>query len=109
VELLNIDDAMSRLNNNKSLYLRLLKKFDAKSMLDDLLEKLKSGNVASSQAAAHTIKGLAANLSLEDLRAKAEVIDKQLKGGDINVDTADIEKSVELTIEAVNTWIAENS
>jgi len=106
---MNISDAMARLNNNKRLYVMLLKKFDAQSMLDDLLAKISSGDVAAAEAQAHTIKGLAANLSLADLRAKTEAIDMKLKAGDINIDTAEIELSVSQTIEAVKTWIAENS
>lgn len=87
----------------------LLKKFDAKSMIGDLLEKIKGGDVTAAEAAAHTIKGLAANLSLMDLKTKAEEVDNKLKAGDLNIDTAEIELSAEQTIEAVNAWIAENS
>ena len=109
MDMMNVNDAMARLNNNKKLYIMLLKKFDAPKMLDELLGHIKNGDVAAAEASAHTIKGLAANLSLADLRAKAESIDTQLKGGDINIDTAEIELSVTNTIVAVNTWIAENS
>ena len=109
MELINENDAMARLNNNKKLYITLLKKFDAQTMIDDLLEKIKNGDIVAAEAAAHTIKGLAANLSLADLRAKAESVDNQLKNGDLNIDTAEIELSVKDTIEAVNAWIAENS
>jgi len=106
---MNINDAMARLNNNKRLYLMLLKKFDGKSMLEDLVTKIKSGDVAAAEASAHTIKGVAANLSLAELRFKSEEIDNRLKGGDINIDTADIELCVQKTVEAVNAWVAENS
>jgi len=109
MELINEKDAMSRLSNNKGLYLRLLKKFDGKTMLEDLLTKIKSGDAAAAEASAHTLKGVAANLSLADLREHAENIDSQLKTGDVNVDTAAIEISAAQTIEAVNAWIAENS
>ena len=109
MDLINVNDAMARLNNNKKLYIMLLKKFDAPKMIDELLGHIKNGDVASAEASAHTIKGLAANLSLADLRAKAESIDAQLKGGDINVDTAEIELSATNTVEAINAWIAENS
>ena len=109
MELININDAMSRLNNNKKLYMMLLKKFNGQTMLDDLISKVKSGDAVAAEATAHTIKGLAANLSLADLRDKAETIDAQLKTGDVNVDTAEIELSMSQTIEAIAIWIAENS
>jgi HPt (histidine-containing phosphotransfer) domain-containing protein len=100
---------MSRLNNNKRLYVLLLKKFDGKTMLDDLTTKSQSGDAVAAEASAHTLKGLAANLSLADLHFQAENIDRRLKTGDINVDTADIELSLTLTVEAVKAFIAENS
>ena len=109
MDLMNINDAMARLNNNKRLYVMLLKKFDGKAMLDDLVTKIKSGDVAAAEASAHTLKGVAANLSLTDLRSHAEAIDTQLKTGDLNVDTTGIELSVSQTVEAVNAWIAANS
>ena len=83
VDLINVNDAMSRLNNNKRLYIMLLKKFDAQAMLDDLLAKISSGDAVAAEAQAHTIKGLAANLSLTDLKEKTEVIDAKLTGKDI--------------------------
>ena len=106
---MNIDDAMARLNNNKKLYMMLLKKFDGNAMLEDLLSKIQSGNAGEAEASAHTIKGLAANLSLSDLRSAAEEIDNQLKAGDLNVDTSKIEMSIALTNEAIERWITENS
>jgi len=106
---MNINDAMARLNNNKRLYVMLLKKFDGKAMLDDLVTKIKSGDVAAAEASAHTLKGLAANLSLSDLFSHAESIDKILKTGEINVDTTEIELSATLTADAVAAYIAENS
>ena len=109
MDLINVNDAMARLNNNKRLYIMLLKKFDGKSMLDDLLTKIRSGDLAAAEASAHTLKGVAANLSLTDLRFKAEEIDNKLKAGDINADTAEIELSALQTAEAVTAWIAANS
>ena len=106
---MNIDDAMSRLNNNKRLYIMLLKKFDAQGMLNDLLAKISSGDAVAAEAQAHTIKGLAANLSLSDLKEKTEAVDAKLKTGDVSFDTSDIILSVSQTVEAINAWIAANS
>ena len=106
---MNVNDAMARLNNNKKLYIMLLKKFDGKTMLDELLAKVAGGDVTAAEAAAHTLKGVAANLSLADLRAETEAIDNQLKKGDINVDTADLEIIMEETVKAVKIWLEENA
>ena len=109
MDLLNIDDAMARLNNNKKLYIMLLKKFDCAAMLEELLGKIKEGDAVGAEASAHTIKGLAANLSLADLREKAEAIDTILKTGDTNVDTAELEFSATQTAAAISEYIAQNS
>ena len=109
MELININDAMSRLNNNKKLYIMLLKKFDGNGMLDDLLSKIASGDASAAEASAHTLKGVAANLSLADLREKTETVDTLLKAGDLNVDVEGMKESVSQTVEAVAAWIAENS
>jgi HPt (histidine-containing phosphotransfer) domain-containing protein len=99
---------MARLHNNKKLYTMLLKKFDGSAMLEDLLNKIQNGDAVEAEASAHTIKGLAANLSLSDLRASAEEVDVLLKAGDLSVDTSKIKISVALTNEAIEKWIAEN-
>ena len=109
MEYMNIDDAMSRLNNNKKLYIMLLKKFNGQTMLDDLLAKVASGDAVAAEASAHTLKGLAANLSLADIRAKSEAIDVKLKAGDLDIDAVEIQESMNATVEAINVWIAENS
>lgn len=108
---MDLNDAMTRLGNNKKLYMMLLKKFDGKSMFDDLMKKLQSGDIAASAAQAHTIKGLAANLSLTDLREKSEKFEREIKSGkhpDV-IAISEIEQSVKHTLAAVNEWISQNT
>lgn len=109
--LMDVNNAMSRLGNNKKLYAMLLKKYDGNAMLEDLKSKLASGDTAAAQAQAHTIKGVAANLSLNDLRAKAEMIEQKLKGGETaaTIDATEITASTASTVEAVKTWLNENA
>ena len=108
---IDISDAMGRLGNNKKLYAMLLKKFDGIEMLEDLKNKLASGDIDGSKAQAHTIKGLAANLSLKDLREKAEAIELVLKNAEATdgADASEISESAAATQEAVETWLSENS
>ena len=108
MDFINVDDAMSRLNNNKKLYISLLRKFDGEAMLQDILNKIRSGDASAAEASAHTLKGIAANLSLPDLRASAEEIDTRLKNGELGADTSKIGISVARTKEAIDKWIAEN-
>ena len=108
---LDINGAMTRLRNNKKLYAMLLKKFDGASMLEDLKNKLANGDSTAAEAQAHTIKGVAANLSLDDLYAKAEAVESALKNGktaaEINI--SEISESAAETMEAVNLWLSENA
>ena len=107
---IDVSDAMVRLGNNKKLYTALLKKFEGKSMVDDLIGKIKSGDTSASAAQAHTIKGIAANLSLKDLRDKSERLEKRIKSlAALDTDTLDIERSVEYTLAAVNEWLEQNT
>ena len=108
INLIDVNDAMSRLGGNKKLYVMLLKKFDGKTMLDDLINKIKKGDSEAAAAQAHTIKGLAANLSLKDLKSRAEDIELKIKGGEKDIDTSEIEQSLNKTLETVNEWIEQN-
>ena len=108
---IDADDGMKRVGNNKKVYAMILKKFNGAALLEDLKAKLESGDYAGSQAQAHTIKGLAANLSLQDLREKAEALEHALKdaGSTDGVDASEISESTAATDAAVQTWISENS
>ena len=104
-------DAMARLGNNKKLYAMLLKKFNGDAMLEELKNKLADGDAGALQAQAHTIKGLAANLSLQDLKEKSEAIESAVKntGSTEGIDTTDITASITATGEAVSNWLTENA
>ena len=86
-----------------------MKKFDCDAMLGSLLAQIESGDIKAAKDSAHTIKGLAANLSLADLRAKAEALEAQLKAGDADIDTSDIKASAQGTMEAVAAYISMNA
>ena len=64
VILIDIEDGVKRVMNNRKLYVKLLNKFKDGTNLNDLESGLAAGDMEKAQTAAHTIKGLAANLSL---------------------------------------------
>ena len=107
---LNISDAMSRLNNNKNIFVKFLKKFDGAAMLEDLKNKIEAGDAEAARAQAHTIKGLAANLSLQDLHAKAAALELAIKtaGTTDGINLSEISESTAATDEAVKAWIEAN-
>jgi len=74
------EEGKKRLMNNGKLYAKILTKFKTDTNLTDLLSCVDAQDWEKAQAAAHTIKGIAANLSLIELSKQALDVETQLKG-----------------------------
>jgi HPt (histidine-containing phosphotransfer) domain-containing protein len=74
------NDGVKRVMNNAKLYVKLLTKFRNENNLNDLNALLGSGDLEKAQGAAHTIKGIAANLSLTALFQQTLEVETQIKG-----------------------------
>jgi HPt (histidine-containing phosphotransfer) domain-containing protein len=72
-------DGIKRVMNNAKLYVKLLTKFKNENNLDDLNSFLGAGDLEKAQAAAHTIKGIAANLSFTALFQQSLEVETQIK------------------------------
>ena len=81
MEELYIDEqeALKRVGGSKKLYIRLLKKYLEDSLLQNLEGSLALGDMKNAQLVAHSIKGVAANLSLTKLYYEATKVDAMLK------------------------------
>jgi HPt (histidine-containing phosphotransfer) domain-containing protein len=75
----NFEEGVNRVMNNAKLYIRLLAKFKTDTNLDELLDFLNAGDYEKAQAAVHTIKGVAANLSLDELFKQTLELETQIK------------------------------
>ncbi len=64
-------EIIARLGGSAALVQRFLGKFPADGSLAELREALSSGDTKTAFRAAHTLKGLCANLGLENLRQRA--------------------------------------
>ncbi|MDR1330108.1 MAG: Hpt domain-containing protein [Oscillospiraceae bacterium] len=73
---------LTRVGGNMALYKKLLGKFKDGRYCEQLDELLKSGDIAGATAMAHTLKGVAANLSLSEVHALSLQIETALKSGD---------------------------
>ena len=84
LEILLLDerDAMSRLGGNTSIYAMLLRKFTENTYIEQMESAAASGNAAEAAEITHTVKGLAANLSLSRLHAVAAELDAAYKKGE---------------------------
>jgi HPt (histidine-containing phosphotransfer) domain-containing protein len=76
-----VDEAegQKRVMNNAKLYHKLLAKFKAENNLDGITGALEAGDYEKAQVAVHTIKGIAANLSLTELYKQTMEVETQIK------------------------------
>jgi HPt (histidine-containing phosphotransfer) domain-containing protein len=103
----NVEEGLKRLMNNTGLYAKLLNKFKEDTRLSELEAALKANDIEKAKAAAHTLKGLAANLSLIELHKQSIEIESQIKAGQVNPDQINIVKNVYVqTLEEVDKVIA---
>jgi HPt (histidine-containing phosphotransfer) domain-containing protein len=86
-----VDEAggIKRLMNNTKLYIKLLTKFRNENNLDDLNNCLAANDLEKARAAAHAIKGVAANLSLEALYHQSLELETQIKNNAVEEETLD--------------------
>jgi HPt (histidine-containing phosphotransfer) domain-containing protein len=84
----NVKDAMGRLMNNKKLYDKLLKRFEAEygDFNDKLRAAVDAGNMEEASLLAHTMKGLAGNLGADDLHEASKVVEALCKSGGAGAD-----------------------
>jgi HPt (histidine-containing phosphotransfer) domain-containing protein len=76
---INFDEGVKRVVNNTALYVRLLTKFKTDINLGDIGTCLDAGNYEKARLSTHTIKGIAANLSLTELFEKIRDLESQIK------------------------------
>jgi HPt (histidine-containing phosphotransfer) domain-containing protein len=91
---INFEEGLKRVMGNTKLYVRLLTKFRTDTRLDELSAQLEAGDYEKAQAAAHTIKGIAANLSLTELFEKIRDLEAQIKEKAVQPGVLDTVKAV---------------
>jgi HPt (histidine-containing phosphotransfer) domain-containing protein len=103
-------DGVKRVMNNLKLYIKLLTKFRNENNLDDLNAQISAGDLEKAQAAAHTIKGIAGNLSFIELQKQSLEVETQIKAK--SVDPAAVESlnaCFAATLAAVDQVLAKNA
>jgi len=81
---INEEEGKKRVMNNGKLYAKLLTKFKTDTNLNDLVTFAGAQDWEKAQGAAHTIKGIAANLSLTELFNQSLDVETQFKGKSLN-------------------------
>ena len=102
-------EGVKRVMSNTKLYVRLLTKFRNDTKLDDLEAFIAAGDLEKAQGSAHTIKGVAANLSLTELFKQSLELETQIKSKAVNSGQMETVKAVfAATIQEAEKVIAEN-
>jgi HPt (histidine-containing phosphotransfer) domain-containing protein len=84
---INEEEGKKRVMNNGKLYAKLLTKFKADTNLVDLAAFAEAEEWEKAQIAAHTLKGIAANLSLTELFNQSLDIESQIKAKSLKNDS----------------------
>jgi len=100
----DVQDALRRIGGSMDLYKRLLGKFSAEDHILPLEKALKSGAVDDAVHAAHTLKGVASNLSLIKLATISSEFEQRLKEG---LDCSDVFESLKQAYQKTSEYIAE--
>ena len=105
---INEEDGKKRVMNNAKLYAKLLTKFKTDTNLNDLVASAGAQDWEKAQAAAHTIKGIAANLSLTELFNQSLDVETQIKGKSLKTESLESLKTCFTeTLSAVEKVIAQ--
>jgi HPt (histidine-containing phosphotransfer) domain-containing protein len=106
---INFAEGVKRVMNNAKFYVKLLTKFKNDTKLDGLEAALAAGDLATAQGAAHTVKGVAANLSLTELFNQVLELETQIKAGSPKPEKMETVKAVfAATLQEVDKVIAAN-
>jgi HPt (histidine-containing phosphotransfer) domain-containing protein len=76
---INREEGLKRVVGNANLYIKLLNKFKADPNLAALLAAVQEADYEKAQGLVHTIKGIAANLSLMELYKQSIEFESQIK------------------------------
>lgn len=80
---IDVAEAAARFMNNEGLMMRFLLKFPQDPNFEALRQALAAGDAQGAFTAAHTLKGVAGNLSLKEVYAQAAILSDALRGGDL--------------------------
>lgn len=78
---IDMQDALARVCGNKTIYKMLLGKVEKSMVINQLCNEVAAGDFATAASTAHSIKGVAANLSLKAAYEKIVELEAHLKQG----------------------------
>jgi HPt (histidine-containing phosphotransfer) domain-containing protein len=107
---IDFDEGVKRLMGNTGLYVKILRQFKADTNFADLAAHLSAGDMEKARISAHTLKGLAANLSLTELSARVRDLEGRIKEGAVQPGVMDTVKNVyEETLKKLDEVLARHA
>ena len=101
-EYVNVQDALKRIGGSMDLYKRLLKQFTGGDHIGPLEEALTTGATEEAARLVHTLKGVAANLSLMKISLKASELEHNFKDGSDHSDVfAELKDAYYITTQEI--------
>ena len=90
---IDLPAALQRLSGSRELLLKLLRNFGEEwsGVVDSLRAVLTAGDLPQARLRVHTLRGVAANLSMVSVAAAAEALEQALRGGDHDAIEAGLE------------------
>lgn len=108
-KILNWEDGVARVVNNRALYAKLLGRFEEsqKDVPAQIVQALTAGNMDEVRTLAHTLKGTSANLGGEQLAEASTHLEEAAKAGqDIAPHLAEVQRVLEETLIAMKSFQA---
>lgn len=102
---IDVGDALARFMNNEGLMMKFLLRFPQDQNYQRLCQAMEAQDAAAAYEAAHTLKGVAGNLSMKGLYARVCDVVEDLRGGDLAAAAGKMDglrASYQQTLDAVN-------
>jgi len=99
---IDINDALKRIGGSMDLYKRLVKRFVEGTQITELNTSLQDGNKDEAARLSHTVKGVAANLSLVRIRELTAELEQIIKEDqDHSAKLAELNQAYDETVKII--------
>jgi HPt (histidine-containing phosphotransfer) domain-containing protein len=100
---IDVQTGLSRIRSNKKLYATMIKSFKKNDFFDEIQKAVQNGDVEKAQYSAHTLKGVAGNLSLTKIYEIIVPIETEMKHGELPAGGLDeLKAAVQTTREYID-------
>lgn len=99
---INVTTAMNRFNDNEEMYFLFLKKFTEDDLMMKINDFINAGETKDAFEAAHTLKGVCANLSIDSVNEVLNPMVEVLRGGSMEGLLSEYEKLLTVYNQVIN-------